>query len=86
MKRVLYSDRFQKQYKRLPTNVKKKFNRQLGLLLGDYRHPSLGSKKMTNQGDIWEARIDKQYRITFQIKDDFIFLRKVGTHEIYRKP
>ena len=86
MKDFHYSSQFQKQYKRLPQAVKKKLNRQLKLLLTDYRHGSLASKKMTNQKNIWEARIDKHHRFTFTLAGEQIILRAVGTHEIYRNP
>jgi mRNA-degrading endonuclease YafQ of YafQ-DinJ toxin-antitoxin module len=36
--------------------------------------------------DIWEARIDYHYRMTFVVKGDVLQIRRVGTHEIYRKP
>jgi hypothetical protein len=64
----------------------KKVDRQLTYLAHDIRHPGLFVKKMVNQDDIWETRIDEHYRMTFQIYNDIIILRRVGTHEIYRQP
>ena len=77
---------FARQYVKLPPAVRKKVDRQVTYLSKDIRHPGLHAKKMINQEDIWEARIDEHYRMTFKIQDDLIILRKVGTHEIYRKP
>jgi mRNA-degrading endonuclease YafQ of YafQ-DinJ toxin-antitoxin module len=34
---------------------------------------------------IWEARVSISYRLTFQIIEDTVFLRRIGTHEILRK-
>ncbi|MEO1256789.1 MAG: hypothetical protein AAFY41_18145 [Bacteroidota bacterium] len=41
---------------------------------------------MTNQSGIWEIRVDYQYRMTFHIDDNYLFMRRIGTHEIYRNP
>ena len=35
---------------------------------------------------IWEARVTKGYRLTFEIVDDVYLLRRVGTHDILKKP
>ena len=40
---------------------------------------------MVNREEVWEARIDIQYRFTFQFNDKDIVLRSIGTHEIYRE-
>jgi len=84
--RFVRTDSFRKHYAKLPPEIRKKVIRQITYLQQDIRHPGLYSKKMVGQGDIWEARIDIHYRLTFQIVGDVIVLRKVGTHEIYRKP
>jgi mRNA interferase RelE/StbE len=80
------SKSFQKQYARLPKAVRQKVKRQLIYLATDARHPSLRSRKMVNQPDIYEARIDRHYRLTFTVHPDLIILRRVGTHTIYRQP
>ena len=86
MRKVYYTTRFKKLYKKLPHSRKKKLNRQLELLAQDMGHPSLGAKKMVNQSDVWEARVDIHYRFTFNTVGDRIILRAVGTHKIYKKP
>lgn len=77
---------FERDYKRISPTVRKKLDKQLHLLLADLRHPSLGVRKMINQRDIYEARVDIHNRMTFEMRGDTIILRRVGTHEIYRKP
>jgi len=49
-------------------------------------HPSLGHKKMAGQKDIFEIRVSKSYRLTYQKVGDTVYLRKVGTHNILRCP
>ena len=78
---------FQRDFKELPAPIKKKFHRQLNTLLTHgVTYPGISVRKMTGRSGIWEARIDLHYRFTFQTFDDFVVLRRVGTHEIYRKP
>jgi mRNA-degrading endonuclease RelE of RelBE toxin-antitoxin system len=80
-------DRFKKDYTRLPAYIQKKVHRQLQHLLAEgITHPGINVRKMVNEEDIWEMRVDLHYRITFQIQGDVIQLRRIGTHEIYRKP
>ena len=86
MKEFHRTPRFKKSAKKLPASQKKKLAKQLRLLGEDLRHPSVGAKKMVNQKDIWEARVDRSYRFTFKMTGNKIILRVVGTHAIYRKP
>ena len=46
---------------------------------------SLKARKMIGTDNVWEARIDYHYRITFQFEGDATICRVVGTHGIYRK-
>ena len=73
--------KFFKFYKKLPPAIKAKTDKQIKLLAANFRHPSLQCKKMQGRAEIWEARVDLQYRITFEIIGDTIFLRTIGNHE-----
>ncbi len=80
------TERFKRKYKKLPRHIKKTSKKQLGLLLSDPQHPSLNIKKMNDPRNIWEGRITKSYRFTFQIKGDSYILRTIGTHDILQNP
>lgn len=41
---------------------------------------------MNDPRNIWEGRVTGGYRFTFQIEGDVYILRKVGTHDILKKP
>jgi len=77
---------FIKLYKKLPKEVKEKTKQSLELLHSNPNHPSLHNKKMTGQKDIYEIRITKNYRLTYQKIGDTGYLRKIGTHDILRIP
>lgn len=83
---IRLSKPFVRQYAKLPAAIRKKVDQQVRRLAEDIRHPGLAARKMVNREAIWEARIDYQYRVTFQISSSVIVMRRVGTHEIYRKP
>jgi len=82
----LYTAKFKKQYKKLPQPMKKTVKKQLGLLLADSDQPSLNIKKMQDPREIWEGRISRSYRFTFQKTEDTYVLRAIGTHDVLNKP
>jgi len=77
---------FIRLYKKLPEELKKKTKKALEFLQSNPAHPSLGHKKMAGQEDIFEIRVSKNYRITYQRIEDTAILRKVGTHDLLRNP
>lgn len=84
--KLAFSRRFIKDYRRLPESIQKVADKQLNRLLSDFSHPSLNTKKMQDPRDIWEGRVTKGYRFTFQIQEDIYFLRRIGTHDLLNKP
>lgn len=83
--RLTRSDNFKCSYKRLPKFVQKKTDRILKLLVADLRHPSIRAKKIQGASDIWEGRIDKFHRFTFEIQGDEVVLRSIGQHDITKR-
>lgn len=84
--KLLFTKTFVRDYRSLPTEIQKLIDKKLGQLLTDPRHPSLNIKKMRDPRAIWEGRITTSYRFTFQVSDDTYILRKVGTHDMLKKP
>lgn len=74
--KLLYSPRFQKQYRYAPLSVKKAFDKQAKLLVQDLRHPSLHAKKYDEARDIWQARVTRDWRFSFSIEWD--------TYDLYK--
>ncbi len=77
---------FDRDFLRLSAVIRRNAERKFQLLLKNLRHPSLRVKKMEDPRNIWEGRITKQYRFTFQVVGDVYFFRRIGTHDILRKP
>ena len=72
---------FRQAYHNLPMMIRKKVDKQLSLLSEDFRHPSLHTKKIKGREGISEARIDLYYRTTFEVIEDTIMLRVVGSRD-----
>ena len=83
--KILRTDAFKEDYKRLPKNVQAKFDQKIRYFKTDIRHPSLRVKKMKGHKDRWEASIDMFYRITFEIHQDYYLLRRIGPHDAVLK-
>ncbi|MEK6543012.1 MAG: hypothetical protein AABZ44_01050 [Elusimicrobiota bacterium] len=73
--------KFKNFYRGLPEFVRSKALRQIRRLAKDMRYPSLRVKKIQGALGIWEARVDRQYRMTFEIIGDTIYLRVIGNHD-----
>ena len=80
------TERFKKDFKRLPNDIQEKLPKILELFVSNTRHPSLQVKKMEGVRDIWELRVTQNYRITFQHVQEGILLRRIGTHDVLRQP
>ena len=83
---LLRTERFKKDFKRLPPEIQERVGRTLGRFVDAPRHPSLHVKKMEGAPDIWELRVSDNYRITFQLVQEGALLRRVGTHNVLRQP
>jgi len=77
---------FDKDYLDLPNSIKEQVDKQLILFLNNPHHPSLKTKKVKGHPRIWEGRITKNYRFTFQFEGDLYILRRIGTHNILKTP
>lgn len=78
--RVIFTDPFSHRFKKLPDAIKRKFERQVISLLKNIRHPSLRAKKYDEVRDIWQARVDDDYRFYFQIRADTYYLLNIIKH------
>jgi mRNA-degrading endonuclease RelE of RelBE toxin-antitoxin system len=78
--RVLISERFSRSFKEAPEKIQKNFGKQLPHLLKDLRYPSLKSKKYDESRNIWQARVDGDWRFYFTIEGDIYCLIDIISH------
>ncbi len=84
---IIWTGRFEKAFKSLNKAIQRKVLRALLLLDENPRHPSLQIKRVQGTEGIWEARVDLQYRLTFQMMGEDKILRNVDSHDkCLRKP
>ena len=84
---IQFTERFTRQYERLPKTIQMKVDKALRLLDADFRHPGLRSHPVEGLGEIFEAYVDAQYRMTFERHGKVFVMRNVDNHdECLRNP
>ena len=78
--KLFYTQRFEQSYDEAPANVKRAFAKQAQFLAANLRHPSLKAKKYNVANDIWQARVNRDWRFYFQIKGDTYYLLDIIPH------
>lgn len=79
--RIAFSTQAHRQYHDdLPEAIRKAFDKQVGFLLSDLRHPSLRAKKYDAARDIWQARVTGSWRFYFQIAGDTYHILSIISH------
>ena len=77
---IVLSDRAADAIADAPPAVQKAFYKQLTFLAGNLNHPSLHAKKYNEAKDIWQARINRSWRLYFAIEDGAILIVDVTPH------
>ncbi len=79
---LIFTERFKKNFKKLPRSIQQQFDHKLELFLSNPRHPSLNIHRYHGVEAVWEAYISKQYRFTFSFTPENIIFRNIGPHQI----
>jgi len=69
-----------KDYAETPTSVQKAFDKQVKLLVENFRHPSLRTKKYDESRNIWQARVNRDWRFYFLITGDTLLILNIIPH------
>lgn len=84
---VELTERFVRQYSQLPNTIQRKVDKALLLLDADFRRPGLRSHPVESVPGVFEAYVDRKYRMTFERRDDTFVMRNVDNHdECLRNP
>lgn len=79
--KITRTARFKKAWQELTEEEKELGRKALRNLATDLRYPALRVKKMQGVERIWEARVSRSLRMTFEIEGDTIILRNIGYHD-----
>jgi len=80
--KIRRTNRFKKDYQRLPSHIQGRVDEKLRFLLRDLRHPSLRVHKLRGAEGLWEFSVTMEYRVIFEIEDEYYVLLGVGPHRI----
>lgn len=75
------TNRFKRQYRKAPDEIKDRTDKALRLLLSDLKHPSLRTKIVDETNRIWQARVTRSWRLLFFIQDDTIYIFSLFPHK-----
>jgi plasmid maintenance system killer protein len=79
MKRQLTTTALKNYQAALPA-VQKAFDKQVKLLLENLQHPSLHAKKYDEAKDVWQARVNHDWRFYFMIAGGTYVIRDIIRH------
>ena len=68
--RIELSRRADKDYDRLSRQLQRQVDKQFALLSENIRHASIDAKKYGGTDDVWQGRVNRDYRFYFQIDAD----------------
>jgi len=74
--------RFMKDYKKLPLDIQQRLDRKLEFLLNDPSYPSLRVHKLRGVEGLWEFSVTMNYRVIFEVEDEYYLLLGAGPHDI----
>ena len=79
--KIARTERFKRAYRKLSPENRERARKAIRLLLENPRHPSLRVKRIKSTRHIWEARVSRSCRLTFEIHGDTYLLRNIGEHD-----
>lgn len=77
---VEFTKRARKNFANLSPQLKAQARKQLALLQQNLRHPSIDAKKYGGADDIWQGRVNRDYRFYFRIVDDTYRILMIVPH------
>ncbi len=78
--KIVLSGRAIESLRDTPPNVRRAFEKQLRFPVGNLQHPSLYAKKYDESKDLWQARVNQNWRFYFTITRDTYCIEEVIAH------
>lgn len=80
--KLIRTDHFLEDYRKLPAQVRKQADRKLRYLAENLGHPSLRVKRVRKYEGVYEGSINRDYRFLFLITSEGYVLLRIGRHDI----
>jgi len=78
--RLLRTKHFVREYSKAPKAIQRAFDKQLIFLLQDLHHPSLRAKKYDEARNLWQARVNRNWRFYFTVYEDAYVITSIIAH------
>jgi len=78
--KLLRTPRFVRSYAKAPREVQRAFDKQAFLMVRDFHHPSLRAKKYDDSQNLWQARVNRDWRFYFLIQDGGYLITDIIPH------
>jgi mRNA interferase RelE/StbE len=78
--KITYSRNAREDLVRAPAPVRKAFYKQAAFLIQDLHHPSIRAKKYNEANDIWQGRVNRNWRFYFKVQGEEYFVTSVIPH------
>lgn len=76
----VFTNKFKKQFRKLPQTLQHRFNSKLPILLSNPKHSGFHSRRMRGVNQ-FEARLTEHYRFTYAVVENGIWLLTIGPHD-----
>lgn len=77
---LVFTARFDRSLAEAPAAVQKAFWKQVSFLIQNLQHPSLRSKKYDAEKEVWQARVNRDWRFYFKIIGNEYHLIDITRH------
>lgn len=77
---LVFTERFDSSLAEAPAAVQRAFWKQAHFLLLNLKHPSLRAKKYAARNDVWQARVNRDWRFYFKLIGDEYHLIDITPH------
>jgi hypothetical protein len=78
--RVVLAKRARRALEAAPASVRNAFYKQASFLGVNRQHPSLRAKKFDEASDIWQGRVNRDWRFYFRIQGDVYLVTEIIPH------
>ncbi len=78
--KLRYSPNATRAFADAPSRIQKAVLKQAALLVDNLNHPSLHAKKFDESQDLWQARVNRDWRFYFVIQGDTYIIVDIIPH------
>ena len=86
MYKITYTPRFKKSFSNLTSVENQQFQKKMEIFIENVLHPSLRTKKLQGQKNLYESSINMDIRIIWYFEnEELIVLIDIGHHDVLKK-